>query len=69
MRYIVAGSWHEWRDYCLRHGYEGARYVTHPSQLPKVRRRGDSIHFVGTYKSRIHLKAIHEHIKERLILA
>lgn len=69
MRYIVAGSWQEWRDYCLRHGYEGARYVTHPSQLPPTRRRGDSIHLVGTYKGRRFIKEIHEHIKERLILA
>lgn len=68
MNYIIAGTWQEWSDYVERHGIKGARYITHVSQLPAVRRQGDTIHLIGTYKNRTHAKALLEHIKEELIL-
>lgn len=68
MNYIIAGNWIEWAEYVERHQLKGARYVTHPSQLPDIRRKGDTFHLIGTHQKRARNKALLEHIKENLIL-
>lgn len=68
MHYVIAGNWAEANEYTQRHGYLKFRFVTDPSQLPPVRKRGDVLHFVGTFETLAKIKSIREHIKERLIL-